>query len=177
MRVCQLCLCLLHVHVLLADELAAEIAHPVSEGISCGILVLLLNVSSAVLIKLNDSLQPASMNLIMVATLAAVAIAIAAGVTEVYRRPSNNARAADGGGSAVRMVPDVGDDGCGGDPAYRFAPERVEAWRAHLKAEGYVSAATHPHAYPHALEHIPRRRGCAAIAGTATARAAWSQRH
>ena len=68
-------------------ELCAELTYPVTEGMSAGLLVLLLNASSGVLILLNDYLMADSMNVIMAATFAAVLIVVMVGVREEYRRP------------------------------------------------------------------------------------------
>ena len=71
----------------LVYELAAELLYPVKEGMSAGILVLLLNASCALLIVGNDLLPPDAMNEIMTATAAACFIAVGLGVREEYRRP------------------------------------------------------------------------------------------
>ena len=70
-------------------ELSAELIFPVKEGMSAGILVLLLNASAMVVILCNNSLQGGSMNLIMSATVLSVGLLVGLFVREEYRRPQD----------------------------------------------------------------------------------------
>ena len=73
-------------------ELAAELIYPIKEGMSAGILVLLLNSSAMVIILCNNSLQGGSMNLIMTSTVLLVMFIVAIFVKEQYRRPQDAER-------------------------------------------------------------------------------------
>ena len=70
-------------------ELAAELLYPVREGMSAGILVLLLNASAGVLIFANSALPAADMNLIETATVGACLATVALLVKEEYKRPQD----------------------------------------------------------------------------------------
>ena len=70
-------------------ELSAELLYPQKESVSAGYLVLLLNLSAGVMIALDDVLAGDVMNLVMIAVLGLVIVAIGAGVTETYKRPTS----------------------------------------------------------------------------------------
>ena len=70
-------------------ELAAELIFPVKEGMSAGILVLLLNASAMVVILCNNVLEGGSMNVIITGTVLAVGLLVGLCVREDYRRPQD----------------------------------------------------------------------------------------
>ena len=72
----------------LVYELAAELIYPVKEGMSAGIIVMLLNAAAGVTIFMNGQIEPGAMNLIMVMCLVLVALCVGA-VKEQYNRPQN----------------------------------------------------------------------------------------
>ena len=69
-------------------ELAAEIVYPQSEGMSAGIIVCVLNLSSLVVILLNNYFNPGAMNFVMALTIVAVTIVVFF-VKEEYKRPKS----------------------------------------------------------------------------------------
>jgi hypothetical protein len=70
-------------------ELSAELIYPVKEGVSAGILVMLLNAASCITIFLNNVESGSSMNLIMTGTVLSVLLAVTFLIKEDYRRPQN----------------------------------------------------------------------------------------
>jgi len=70
-------------------ELAAELVYPVREGMSAGILVMLLNTAAGVLIFCNNALPESDMNLIATITIAVTILVLAFAVKEEYRRPQD----------------------------------------------------------------------------------------
>jgi MFS family permease len=74
-------------------EFGAELIYPVKEGMSAGLLVLIWNLSSAVIILLNGYSPPSDMNFIMAVTFGCVFLVILCCVRERYHRPLNEARA------------------------------------------------------------------------------------
>ena len=70
-------------------ELSAEIIYPLKEGMSAGILVLLLNATSCITIFLNNVESGTSMNLIMTVTIGLVLVCVLCFIEEKYNRPQN----------------------------------------------------------------------------------------
>jgi len=70
-------------------ELSAELIYPVKEGVSAGILVMLLNATSCITIFLNNIASGTSMNMIMTGTVFFVLLAVVFFIQEEYRRPQN----------------------------------------------------------------------------------------
>ena len=70
-------------------ELSAELIYPIKEGVSAGILVMLLNATSCVTIFLNNIESGSSMNAIMTACVGAVLLCVLCFIKEDYRRPQN----------------------------------------------------------------------------------------
>lgn len=68
-------------------ELAAELLYPVSEGLSGGILVLILNGSCFATIFLKDFLDANVMNFATSCFIFVVTLVVFFGVKETYRRP------------------------------------------------------------------------------------------
>jgi fucose permease len=68
-------------------ELAAELLYPVSEGLSGGILVLILNGACFATIFLKDYLDANVMNFAMSCFIFVVTSIVFFGVKETYRRP------------------------------------------------------------------------------------------
>eukprot|EP00961_Rhodomonas_salina_P116344 1565757-Rhodomonas_salina.3 len=85
----------------LAYELSAELIYPIQEGMSAGILVLMLNLSAFLMILLHSLLDKGYMNVIMTATIAAVLVNIIA-VREEYKRPKNAAEQVQPAGGLIR---------------------------------------------------------------------------
>ena len=70
-------------------ELAAELIYPVKEGMSAGILVLLLNVSAAIMIFIQNVLSGGTMNVIITGSTLFVLLLVLVCVRENYGRPQN----------------------------------------------------------------------------------------
>ena len=70
-------------------ELAAELIYPVKEGMSAGILVLLLNLSAAIVICVQNVLSSGSMNMIATCSVFSVLVLVVFFVREIYTRPKN----------------------------------------------------------------------------------------
>jgi len=77
-------------------ELSAELVYPIKEGMSAGILVLLLNASAAVMIGLNSILKAGFMNFFMTATVALMLVCVLF-VKEDFQRPQDSDETAEGG--------------------------------------------------------------------------------
>ena len=73
-------------------ELGAELVYPVREGTSAGLLVLLLNLTSGLMIFLNNFLPGTVGNLIMTVAFFACLLCIALCVREEYKRPLDQPR-------------------------------------------------------------------------------------
>jgi len=70
-------------------ELSAELIYPVKEGMSAGILVLLLNISAAIIIVVQNYLNEGLMNLIVNGIILVVLGLVVCCVKELYTRPQN----------------------------------------------------------------------------------------
>ena len=71
-------------------ELCAELTYPVSEGTSAGVLALIWNTASLIIIFLSPVISAGAINVITTCTIAVVVLMVTT-VREVYKRPFSGA--------------------------------------------------------------------------------------